>query len=382
MDESIAVVVFLRGGADGLSIVSPAGDRNYVAARPAPLRVQRAGESPGHPLRHALADVDFRFHGRAKGLTELFEAGELAVIHATGLRDATRSHFDAEDRMERGAPRAGTLASGWLGRWLASAKPQGILPALAVGSALPDSLRGSAGVAVAEDLNSLRAAPGYGLAEAIRSLLSQRFADDPLLGGPVKHLLTLTRAIEARIAVDKDGNLKPYQPLHDYPADNPLANSLRTVAQAIKLDLGLRVATVDFGGWDTHVDQVWQLNALIDQLSAGLMAFWKDLGPYQERVNIVVMSEFGRRLKSNESGGTDHGHGNLMMVIGSGVRGGRMYGTWPGLENEALDEGADLAITTDYRHVLTDVMSGHMGFADTGTLFPDFEATPIGFMRA
>jgi uncharacterized protein (DUF1501 family) len=142
--------------------------------------------------------------------------------------------------------------------------------------------------------------------------------------------------------------------------------------------LGLRLATVDFGNWDTHVNQVGQLNDQIGALSTSLMAFWRDLESYRDKVSVVVMSEFGRRLKSNESGGTDHGHGNAMMMLGAKVKGGRMIGKWPGLSNDALDEGADLAITTDYRTVLAEMMAKHMGFADTAKLFPGFATNGLG----
>jgi uncharacterized protein (DUF1501 family) len=378
MTDKTLVVIFLRGGADGLSIVSPSGDKDYVAARPLPVRVARNGENPGHVIKNAAADVDFRFHHLAKDFAELYGAGELAVIHAAGLRDATRSHFDAEDRMERAS--STTSSGGWLGRWLGAAKPDGILPALAVGSSAPDSLRGSFGIAVADTLNGLRAAPGHGWSNAIRSLLMSRLGDDQVLGASTQKLLLLSKAIEARVALDKDGNLKTYVPSLDYPADNPVADALKTVAQTIKLDLGLRVATVDFGGWDTHVDQAGQINNQIRLLSSGVMAFWRDLGKLQEQVSVVVMSEFGRRLKSNSSGGTDHGHGNLMMALGADVKGGNMFGKWPGLGHDALDQGADLAITTDYRTVLAEIMAGHMGFHDSKILFPGFESAKLGLM--
>jgi uncharacterized protein (DUF1501 family) len=380
MAEPTLVVIFLRGGADGLSIVAPVGDTNYIAARPSVLRVEKGGERKGIVLKEANADAGFAFHWMAKGLSELYDAGELAVVHATGLKDATRSHFDAEDRMERAAPGAGSSAGGWLSRWMKAAKPQAILPALAIGAAAPDSLRGAAEVAVAQDLSGLRLAPGHGYSTQIRAMMAKHLGQDALLGAPVERILTLSREIEAKVALDEEGNLKPYVADVDYPEENPLAGSLKSVAQAIKLDLGLRVATVDFGGWDTHVNQTDELPGLINGLSAGLTAFWRDLGERRENVSVVVMSEFGRRLKSNESLGTDHGHGNIMMMLGPNIRGGRMYGAWPGLESDALDEGADLAITTDYRHVLAEVMRGHMGLGDSGALFPGFEAKPLGFM--
>ncbi len=379
MSEPALVVVFLRGGADGLSIVSPTGDKSYVAARPGELRVQSKGDNKGFALKEANADAGFRWHGQAKGFSELYDAGELAVVHATGLADGTRSHFDAEDRMEAAAPGAGSSAGGWLARWLKAVKPQGILPALAIGPAAPDSFRGAMEVAVAQDLSGLRLAPGHGYSSQIRAMIAKQLGQDAMLGAPVQRILQLSKEIEAKVALTEDGNLKPYEASVEYPQDNPLSGQLKSVAQAIKLELGLRVSTVDFGGWDTHVNQKDDLNQQIRFLSSALTAFWRDLGDRRGEVSVVVMSEFGRRLKSNESGGTDHGHGNIMLMLGPKVKGGRMYGQWPGLENDALDEGADLAITTDYRHVLAEMMSGHMGFADSGILFPKFESKALGF---
>jgi uncharacterized protein (DUF1501 family) len=161
-----------------------------------------------------------------------------------------------------------------------------------------------------------------------------------------------------------------------------LAEQLKTVAQAIKLDLGLRVSTVDFGGWDTHINQAGEIEYMIKNLSSALMAFWRDLGYHRDHVSVVVMSEFGRRLKANEAGGTDHGHGNVMFALGANVKGGKMYGDWPGLANDALDEGADLAITTDYRTVLSELVASHLKFADTKTIFPGFEGRSLEYLRA
>jgi uncharacterized protein (DUF1501 family) len=216
----------------------------------------------------------------------------------------------------------------------------------------------------------------------MRALLAKQLAGDAILGAPVKRLLSLSDAIEARVALDENGNMRPYVPEAEYPKDNPLSGSLQTVAQTIKLGLGLRVSTVDFGNWDTHVNQTGQFADQVNILSSALLAFWRDLGNHRDHVSVVVMSEFGRRLKSNESGGTDHGHGNAMMMLGAKVRGGKMYGDWPGLANSDLDEGADLAITTDYRSVLAEMMALHMRFADTGTLFPGFEGKGLGYLAA
>jgi uncharacterized protein (DUF1501 family) len=377
MADPILVVVFLRGGADGLSLVSPSGDKDYIAARPADIRVTRNGENAGFVLGNANADVDFRFHARAKGLSELYQANELAVVHAAGLTDATRSHFDAEDRMERAAPGAGSSAGGWLGRWLKAARPEGILPALAVGVSAPDSLRGADGVVVAEQIEGLRLGGGHHYSSAIRKVLAQQLGGNLILGGPAQHILKLSDVIETKVKLDANGALQPYKSNVEYPG-NPLSDSFKTVAQTIKMDVGMRVATVDFGNWDTHVSQAGQLNDQITVLSSALVAFWRDLGNYRDHVSVVVMSEFGRRLKSNESGGTDHGHGNAMMMLGAKVKGGHMFGKWPGLANDDLDEGADLAITTDYRSILAEMMSKHMGFADAASLFPGYSGAGLG----
>lgn len=379
MNDPILVVIFLRGGADGLSIVSPTGDADYLAARAPNLRVPRVGDGAGFKMREANADVDFRFHGHAKGLSELYGAGELAVIHACGLKDGTRSHFDAEDRMERASPRGGSESGGWLARWLKDVKPDGILPALAVGPAAPDSFMGVSDVAVARELQSLRLAPGHPYRKGVLAAL-QGLGGNDVFGSAINRLLSLTKSIEAKAALDDNGDLKSYMSAVEYPKDNELADSLRTVAQVIKLDLGLRITSVDFGGWDTHVGQSYQLPNLIDALSSALTSFWRDLGPLQEHVTVVTMSEFGRRLKSNDSGGTDHGHGNVMMVLGGAVKGGRMHGKWPGLKNAALDMGADLAITTDYRDVLADVLASHMKYTNADQLFPELKRHSVGLI--
>ena len=375
-NDPILVVLFLRGGADGLNLISPSGDTDYIAARPPSLRVVRKGDDAGHLLSHQAADVDFRFHAQAPELSELFKAKELAVIHASGLTDGTRSHFDAEDRMERATK--GATAGGWLGRWLNNAKLSGDLPALAVGTSAPESTRGSADVAVAEEMEQLIIAAGHDLSPLLRERLRAGFGTHALLGAPVERLIALSQTLEARLKNPETGNFGAYQPTVDYPEENDLSDPLKTVAQAIKLDLGMRVATVDFGGWDTHMDQSGDFANQTQTLSSALMAFWRDLGQARDRTCVVVMSEFGRRLRSNTSGGTDHGFGNAMMVLGGNVAGGQMLGEWPGLANDALDDGADLAITTDYRHVLGEVMQKHMQTQDIDSIFPAFDIQARG----
>jgi uncharacterized protein (DUF1501 family) len=184
--------------------------------------------------------------------------------------------------------------------------------------------------------------------------------------------------VKGRFWSAEDNAMRPYAPDMAYPEDNPVSAPLMTVAQSIKEDLGLRVATVDVPGWDTHVNQSGQFGGLVGMLSTALMAFWRDLGPLQQDVSVVVMSEFGRRLRSNTAGGTDHGRGNVMMVLGPQARGGRMIGAWPGLANEVLEEGADLAVVTDFRQVLSELLTGHMRLDDPTRVFPGLTDRSLG----
>jgi uncharacterized protein (DUF1501 family) len=374
MADPILVVVFLRGGADALNLVSPTADADYIAARPEYLRVTRKDDGQGHRLTDALADVDFRLHPAAGELSQLFHAGDLSILHATGLITATRSHFDAEARIEQGT--MGTSDGGWLGRWMRHATPGGPLPALAVGTGMPESLRGSR-PAVAPNLSELMLAPGHWLAPALRARMQAGFGAHGPLDTSVQDILALSEMLESRLWQPDIGAMREYQPSVQYP-DNELATSFKTVAQAIKEGLGLRIATVDYGGWDTHADQAATFPGLLAGLSGALYAFWRDLGPLQQDVAIVIQSEFGRRLRANDSGGTDHGRAGAMMVLGPQARGGRLLGRWPGLTNDRLDEGADLAVTTDYRDVLAEVLTGHMGLTDVSAIFPGLTQSPLG----
>lgn len=375
MAEPTLVVIFLRGGIDGLNLISPSGDTDFINARVPQLRVARTGDEAGFILPDQAADVDFRFHPQARGLSELFGAGELAVIHAAGLSDGTRSHFDAESRMERAS--ASGNAGGWLGRWLAQARPEGDLPALAVGGSAPDSLLGGGGVPVTDRLQDLLLPEGHELAHLIGRTLMDGFTGHPLIGPQVSKLVGLSGLLMDRLSGPDGADPRPYQPAVAYPG-GPLAASLQTIAQAIKLDLGLRVATADYGGWDTHINQNGDFATQTNGLSASVMAFWRDLGDLRENVNVVIMSEFGRRLRNNTAGGTDHGYGNAMMVLGGTVKGGRMLGRWPGLSHDALNKGADLEITTDYRQVLSEIITSHLGTPDLAGVFPGYTAQPLG----
>ncbi len=367
--EPKLVVIFLRGGADGLAMVSPSSDADFIAARPPELRVLRDGDAAGHAISHDFADVDFRFHARAGALADLYRAGDLSLIHASGLTEATRSHFEAEARIERAA--SASDAGGWLGRWIKDSGIEGDLPALAVGTTLPGALDGHE-AAVAEELGNLILAQGHWLAPALRDRIAQGFGNHGPLQASMRQVLDLSQVVADRVWSVAENAVKAYAPDTPYPDGNPLSAPLMTVAQTFKMDLGTRVATVDMGGWDTHVRQEGEFAQLTGWLSEGLMAFWRDLGPLQQDTSVLVMSEFGRRLRANASMGTDHGRGNVMMVLGPQARGGRMIGRWPGLRNDVLEEGADLAVTTDYRAVLAELLTGHMGGAGPAAVFPGF----------
>lgn len=373
--EPKLVVIFLRGGCDGLALVSPASDPDFIAARPAELRALRTGDGAGHLIRQSIADVDFRLHAQAGALSDLYNAGDLSLIHACGLTEATRSHFEAEARMERSAQMG--AEGGWLGRWLKAQGSTADLPAIAVGTALPGSLEGSE-AAVAAELGNLILAQGHWLSPALRARINAGFGTHGPVQASMQQLLSLSDMISGRIWSDADQTVRPYAPLVDYPQDNPLSAPLMTVAQTFKLGMGTRLATVDMDGWDTHVRQAGDFGTNVNHLSEALMAFWRDLGPMQADTSVVVMTEFGRRLRANEGMGTDHGRGGVMMVLGPQARGGRMLGRWPGLANDALEEGADLAVTTDYRQPLAELLGAHMGTRDIARIFPGFTPTPLG----
>lgn len=244
-----------------------------------------------------------------------------------------RSGEDTDDiagRPERlrVACRGDRVGGGWLGRWITQANTGGILPVLATGPGSPDSLSGARDVAVAQALEGLIVGQGHGLASVLRRRLTEGFGAHRLIGAPVGRLIEFSGSLEARIP-DKDaGDVSDYVPAVSYP-ENDLAQAFKTVARAIKLDLGLRVATVDFGGWDTHINQAEEFPRLVDNLRGVIQSFWRNLAAHQDRTSLVVMREFGRRLRSNTAGGTDHGYGNVMMVAGAGRKGGECWETGP-----------------------------------------------------
>jgi uncharacterized protein (DUF1501 family) len=377
--RDILVCIFLRGGADGLNAVVPVGDDDYYRSRPA-LAIRPPGREAG-----AAIDLDgfFAFHPALAPLKELYDDGLLAVVHATGSPDPTHSHFDAMDFMERGTPGSKAVPTGWLGRHLASLDTGNPSPfrAVAVGSLLPASLRGPAPATALRSIAGFHLQGRAGEAETARfqARLSSLHAGDAWLDRQARQALEAV----ATLAAADPGSRAPAHGAR-YP-DTEFGRALRQTAQLIKADLGLEVACVDMGDWDTHAQQgrtTGPMADLVAELAAGLVAFHTDLGNRMGRITVVTMSEFGRRVRSNGSGGTDHGHGNFMFLLGGGVRGGRVHGDWPGLAADRLAGPGDLAITTDYRTILGEVLERRLLNPRTAEVFPGF-ASPghLGVVR-
>jgi uncharacterized protein (DUF1501 family) len=373
----VLVQVFLRGAMDGLVTVAPYGDGDYYSARPTLAVAPPGGASGARDL-----DGFFGLAPAAAPLLTPYQAGHLAIVHAAGSTDPTRSHFDAFARMELGDPNQtpGHVDDGWITRTLAELAPfGGPLRAIGVGDLLPLSLAGANGVLPIPDPGSF-AFPGR--AESASRRIA-RFADAyGRRGGLVGDAaLGTLDAIAALAGV----GLASYVPANGavYPA-TPFGARLRGTAALIKAGIGIEVFTLDLDGWDLHAE-LGPLNgdmaALLDELTRSLEAFYLDLLAYLDDYVLVVLSEFGRRVEENGSDGTDHGHGNALFVLGGGVNGGTVHGTWPGLAPAALDNG-DLAITTDYRDVLGEVLARRLGLgpAALARVFPQHAFAPVGVM--
>jgi len=360
-DRRTLVVVFLRGGADGLALVPPIGDDAYHLARP----------TLGVRARDAIRlDDRFSLHPRLAPLAPLFHDGTLGVVHAVGSDDTTRSHFEAQDLMEHGGDGGG----GWLGRFLRErngAQP-GALSAVALGEEFPESLRGAPSVTVMRSLDDF--AVDHDDEPMLRALESLYDADTLALGGRLAPAARDTLAALRRLTQLRASPLRPRAGA-DYPADD-FGRDLAQVARLIKGRVGVAVATVDLGGWDSHVAQGTLIEPLMERLARGLAAFHHDLGREAlAGVTVVVMTEFGRRVAENASFGTDHGRGSMMLVLGDGAEGGRVRARWPGLESKLLDGPGDVPVTTDYREVLAPLLARH-GARAVARIFPGWPGLP------
>lgn len=381
--DPILVVIFLRGGCDGLNLVGPSADETYRTERRTECRVERDGDMPGLILKNSLADVDFRLHYKAQGLKDLYDTNQLAFIHAAGLTNGTRSHFDAQDYIERGTPDNKSTGTGWLTRLAATQPMNGTLTTVSLQNTIPVSLLACPQATAVPNIRKLQISGDGHFANARDALLMNAYQGNGSIMQNGAHVLTLLRNFHPPL--DTKGKLVDYVPAANvqYPdSARELSDPLKTLAQLIKMDVGIRIATIDYGGWDTHIGQGGRFANLTDGLSRSLSAFWADMTNYQDRITIVAMSEFGRRLKSNDSGGTDHGHGGVMIAMGAGVTGGNIYGKWPGLKTEELDNQVDLAVTTDFRTVLSEILHTRMNLDSLISIFPQFaNYQPLGFMR-
>lgn len=375
-NQEILLVVFLRGGMDGLSAVMPlAGDdRGYYENNRADVAIPVSGDNG------AIGLTDFfGLHPAGAPLHGLYQDQKLAIIHAAGLVSDTRSHFDAMKYMELGTPGSKSATNGWLTRHLQSAgnlPDNTIMPALSVGNLSPTSLAGSQETIGMTSPNSFSFGGNWRYRDMQRQMVRNMYEGSSWLHDAGVQTLDAVDVVEY-------GNPGSYTPENGatYPG-NSFGRNLQTVAQMIKLQLGLQVATIDLGGWDTHEYQgnggTGYFASHFGTLSSGLEALMTDLSnsggtDHTKRLTVVVMSEFGRTFKQNASRGTDHGHGNVMFVLGGNVNGGQVYGTWPGLHTDQLYDRRDLDITTDYRQVLSEILIRRMGNPNLGAIFPGYQ---------
>jgi uncharacterized protein (DUF1501 family) len=369
--RKVLVVLFQRGAVDGLNVVVPHGEPSYYSYRPT-IAIPRPGGGGSDGARGSAIDLDgfFGLHPNLAPLEPLYRQGLLAAVHATGSPDASRSHFDAQDYMESGTPGVKSTDDGWLNRALqqqleAKAPP---LRAVAISPELPLTLRGSAPAVAVPDLRQFRIFGPPRLVEANFEAMYGEAVDSVMRGV----------GRETFEAVDTLKQLDPasYQPENgaEYPR-GPFGDRLREIAQLIKAGVGMEVAFLDSGGWDHHVNEgsiQGRLGNLLSGLGQGLAAFATDMGPRMQDVVFVSMSEFGRTARENGDRGTDHGHGNYMFVMGGPVKGGKVYGQWPGLAPDRLNQDRDLKVTTDYRTVLCEILRRHLGITGFSNVFPDF----------
>jgi uncharacterized protein (DUF1501 family) len=382
ISQRALVIVFLRGGMDALNFIAPADDSDYIAARPDALRVKLAGEGRGLPIGGIQGGGDLLLNTEAKGLRDMFRRGRLAFIPAAGLKNGTRSHFQAMDLVERGLAADGSNAprDGWLTRAALAMNAREPGSILSISGAMPQSLSLCEAALPASDVWDIDWAPSGNFRDA----LLQTYGGSGALDVATRQALSATQTLAARL----ERNDKQEPRLSDLPKgiaypDNDFGNRLRFLAEMMRISPAVGVATVDLDGWDTHDNQRDKFTELVHTLSESLLAFERNLDAIGRPATVVVMSEFGRRVKANDSGGTDHGHGGVMMVMGDEVKGGVNYGRWPGLATDVLDEGADLAVTTDFRDVLATVLRGHRERSAISAAFPGLQPQFIeGLIKA
>jgi uncharacterized protein (DUF1501 family) len=369
--QKVLIAIFQRGAVDGLNMIVPFGEPDYYSARPT-LAIAKPGSSSD-----AAIDLDgfFGLHPRMKALKPLWDSGSLAIVHASGSPDDTRSHFDAQDYMESATPGVKSTPDGWMNRYLHAKEHQKATPfrAVALAQQLPRALQGSAPALAIGQIAQFGIRAGQAT-DMVQASFESEYA---AAANSVLHS-TGREAFDA-VRMLKKADPSQYAPANgaEYPR-SPFGEALKQIAQLIKADVGLEIAFAESGNWDHHANEGAAVGVLanrLDDLSQGIAALVRDLGDRMQDVAVVTMSEFGRAVAENGSRGTDHGHGNAMMIVGGAVRGGKVYGKWPGLAREQRHDGRDLAITTDFRAVFNEVVRGHLSLQDTSRVFPGFKGT-------
>jgi len=368
------VVIFQRGAADGLNIVVPHGEQQYYAMR------------PNINIPHkAVLDLDgfFGLHPSLTPFQPLWRQRHLAIVHAAGSPDTTRSHFDAQDYMESGTPGVKATEDGWLNRCLHALPQPSEKPAfraIALGPSLPRILSGTEPAVALNSINDFTIGGRSQKASLVASTFEAMYNHslDAMLHGSGEETFDAVKML-------KSADPAKYRaaPGADYPRGR-FGDSLRQLAQLIKANLGVQVAFADIGGWDHHVNEgstEGQIANVLRKFSESLAAFWTDLGDLGEDTVIITMSEFGRTARENGNRGTDHGHANVMFVLGGPVKGGKVYGRWPGLDQSQLYEGRDLALTTDFRQVLGEAVARHMENKNLNEVFPRYENQSSKFLK-
>jgi len=363
--RKVLVTIFQRGAVDGLNMVVPFGEKAYYQLRPS-----IAVPQPGQPNGALDLDGFFGLHPRMAPLHAHFTRGELAIVNATGSHDPTRSHFDAQDYMESGTPGTKSTRDGWLNRYLHAKEHEeaSAFRAVSLTQQLPRALQGKAGALAIDQLGRFGVRAGEA-GEMMQSSFEAQYAAaaDAMLRPTGKDAFDAVKQLQS---VD----IAKYTPQNGavYP-NSGYGQALKQIAQLIRANIGLEVAFAESGNWDHHANEGPQIANRLDDFAGGIAAFAQDLGDHMADVVVLTMSEFGRTVAENGARGTDHGHGNAMLLLGGNVKGGKIYGTWPGLEREQRYEGRDLAITTDFRDVFSEALRGHLGAKDTSRVFPGYK---------
>jgi uncharacterized protein (DUF1501 family) len=382
--RKVLIAIFQRGAMDGLNAVVPHGEPEYYSLRPG-IAIQRPNSAPSTgpgnvPGQGPAIDLDgfFGLHPSLAPFKPIYDTGQLAIVHAVGSPDNTRSHFDAQDYMESATPGVKSTTDGWLNRFLQATPDPKATPfrAVAMGATLPRTMQGKGSAIAMTSIEDFKIRAGNGeLAQSVQGGFEAMYAqtvNDALRG-------TGRETFDA-VKMLKRVNPGQYQPAAGvvYPRGQ-FGDRLRQIAQLVKSDIGLEVAFTDIGGWDTHANEGPQLVQRLTEFSQGIAALHADLKDRADEVVILSMTEFGRTARENGNRGTDHGHASVMFALGGAIKGGKVYGKWPGLKTGQLYEARDLALTTDFRDVFGEIARGHLGATNVNSIFPGYQVNPANF---